>query len=154
MGKGSAPASRELDEETYEELKLMCEEGDALAGQGRTEEALAAFREAWRLVPEPWQEVDAARWVLAAMGDMLFLLGRFEEARRVLSDALHSPDAVGNPFLHLRLGQCQLELGDEARAADELARAFLLEGRELFEGEDPRYLAFVLSKLAPPPGGA
>ena len=61
---------------------------------------------------------------------------------------MHCPDAIGNPFLHLRLGQCQFELGNLDRAADELARAFLIEGKQVFEDSDPKYLDFVESKLA------
>jgi hypothetical protein len=65
---------------------------------------------------------------------------------------MHWPDAIGNPFLHLRLGQCQLELGNESRAADELARAFMGAGIEMFLSQDPKYLTFLKSRLAAPPG--
>jgi hypothetical protein len=67
--------------------------------------------------------------------------------------AMHCPNAIGNPFLHLRLGQCRFELGDTDRAADELARALLIESPKLFEGEDPKYLQFVKGRLKEPPGG-
>jgi hypothetical protein len=67
--------------------------------------------------------------------------------------AMHAPGAVGNPFLHLRIGQVQFELGNEQRAADELARAYLKEGKTLFDGEDPKYLDFIKGKLRPPEGG-
>jgi hypothetical protein len=35
------------------------------------------------------------------------------------------PDATGNLFLHLRLGQCHFELDNFARAADEFAGAYV-----------------------------
>jgi hypothetical protein len=66
---------------------------------------------------------------------------------------MHGPDALGNPFLHLRLGQCRFELGDLDRAADELARAYMADGEDVFDGEDPKYLAFLKTRLQPPPGG-
>lgn len=56
------------------------------------------------------------------------------------------PDALGNPFLHLRLGQAQLNLGNEDRAADELMRAYMGGGPEVFEIEDGRYLAFLKTR--------
>lgn len=56
------------------------------------------------------------------------------------------PGAVGNPFLHLRLGQVLLDLGDEAGAADELMRAYMGGGAEIFSLEEPRYLAFLGTK--------
>jgi hypothetical protein len=87
------------------------------------------------------------------MGDTNFLEGDFVAGRDNLSLAMRCPDAMGNPFLHLRLGQCQFELGNLDRARDELARAFLLEGRRIFEQDDPKYLAFVKSQLDPPPSG-
>jgi len=65
---------------------------------------------------------------------------------------MNCPDAVGNPFLHLRLGQCQDEMGDVARAADELARPCLLGGPELFDEDDPKYLEFIKGRLEDPPG--
>ena len=66
--------------------------------------------------------------------------------------AVHCPDAIGNPFLHLRLGQCQFELDSLDRAADELARAYLGAGSDIFEGAD-KYFAFLKTRLKPPLGG-
>lgn len=60
------------------------------------------------------------------------------------------PGGVGNPFLHLRLGEIALELGDEARAADELIRAYAVGGPEAFQSEDPKYLRFLASKAVLP----
>ena len=61
--------------------------------------------------------------------------------------AASTPARTGAP------GQCQFELGFEVIAADELSRAFLLAGEELFLDEDPKYLALVKSVLDEPPGG-
>lgn len=65
---------------------------------------------------------------------------------------MHCPGAIGNPFLHLRLGQCQLELGNNDQAADELTRAYMAEGTTIFQDEDPKYLAFLKTQLKPPIG--
>lgn len=65
---------------------------------------------------------------------------------------MHCPNAIGNPFLHLRLGQCQLELGNMDFAADELTRAYAVAGKDVFSGAD-KYLAFLKTRLQPPPGG-
>jgi len=61
-------------------------------------------------------------------------------------------EAIGNPFLHLRLGQSLFELGERRSALDELARAYLGGGREIFKREDPKYLA-ELGKMIRPPAG-
>ena len=76
-------------------------------------------------------------------GDTEFLRGSHEAAREALSHAMHCPDAIGNPFLHLRPGQAQFELGNFERAADELIRAYALGEEEMWAGEDPKYLDFL-----------
>ena len=142
-----------LSTATYKQIKKLCEEGDELADDEQYAEALTKYWEAWDLLPEPRTEWEAATWILAAVGDANFLMGDFEAGRDNLSNAMHCPEAIGNPFLHLRLGQCQFELGNEDRAADELARAYMSEGHEIFEDQDPKYLKFLKTKLEPPPVG-
>jgi hypothetical protein len=66
---------------------------------------------------------------------------------------MHCPGAIGNPFLHLRLGQCQLELGDRKRAADELTRAYAIEGKDIFANEDRKYFAFLKTVIDRPESG-
>ena len=143
----------ELADATHKRIKALCAEGDQRGRDGRTVEAIESYEAAWSLLPEPKTDWEAATWILAAIGDTHYLSGEFERGRDSLLTAMHCPDAIGNPFLHLRLGQCQFELGNRKRAGDELARAFLLGGWELFQDEDPRYLDFVKSILDEPPGG-
>jgi hypothetical protein len=78
---------------------------------------------------------------------------RLVAGRESLSLAMHCPDAIGNPFLHLRLGQCQYELGNLDQAADELARAYMGGGEEIFEEDEREYFTFLKTRLKPPPGG-
>ena len=111
------------------------------------------YWKAWDLLPEPKTEWDAATWILAAVGDANFLGKDYKAGRDNLSNAMHCPNAIGNPFIHLRLGQCQFELGNEERAADELTRALMGAGEEILQQEDPKYFKFLKTKLKPPPGG-
>ena len=46
---------------------------------------------------------------------------------------------TGNPFVWLRLGQSAFELGNAKQATDALLSAYMLEGDEIFEDEDPKY---------------
>jgi tetratricopeptide (TPR) repeat protein len=141
----------ELDEESAEEIRRLCSRGNDLAEEGRFAEALESYWAAWDHLPEPQTEWEAATWILAAIGDANFQQGNYEAGRDNLTMAMHCPAAIGNPFLHLRLGQCQFELGNFERAADELARAFLLGGSKLFDKDDPKYLTFIRSRLKAPP---
>lgn len=143
----------ELLDETLKRIQKLSANGDALAEEGRYPDALKKYWTAWDLLPDPKTNWEAATWLLAAIGDANFLNGDYTAGRENLSNAMHYPGAIGNPFLHLRLGQCQLELGNEDRAADELARAYMAEGHQIFEEDDPKYLAFLKTKLDPPPGG-
>jgi tetratricopeptide (TPR) repeat protein len=142
----------ELPDRDYHRIKILCQKGDALADEGDYASALQQYWAAWELLREPRTDWEAATWILAAIGDANYLNGDFLAGRDNLSQAMHCPDAIGNPFLHLRLGQCEFELGNADRAADELARAYMLAGAEIFENEE-KYFAFLKSRLAPPPGG-
>ena len=142
----------ELSDALHSEITTLCERGDNLAKTGSYADALKHYWTAWDLLPEPKTDWEAATWILAAVGDANFLSGDFAAGRDNLSMAMHCPDAIGNPFLHLRLGQCHFELGSLDRAADELARAFLVGGEELFE-RNSKYFSFLKTRLKPPPSG-
>jgi tetratricopeptide (TPR) repeat protein len=143
----------ELPDETHQQIQRLSAEGDSLAEAARYPDALAKYWAAWELLPEPKTDWEAATWLLGTIGNANFLAGDFEAGRDNLSTAMHCPGAIGNPFLHLRLGQCQLELGNHDRAADELARAYMAEGHRIFIGQDAKYLTFLKTRLDPPPGG-
>ncbi|MGY3265521.1 tetratricopeptide repeat protein [Lysobacter sp. HA35] len=136
----------ELSAETGAELDRLCALGDKRAEAGDYSGALAAYWSAWDLLPDPKEEWEAATWILAAVGDANFLSGDFVAGRDNLAHAMHCPDALGNPFLHLRLGQCQYELQNLDRAADELMRAYMGAGHEAFQNDDPKYLAFLATR--------
>ena len=72
--------------------------------------------------------------------------------QNTVQDAVMCPKGLGNPFIHLRLGQCQFERGNLERAADELMRAYMWSGADIFAKEDPGYLLFLgtVVDLSPP----
>ena len=144
---------KKLPQAVSEQIDALCAQGDSLAKQQKYPDALKAYWSAWDLLPEPKTDWEASTWILAAVGDANFLGGDFVAGRDNLASAMHCPNAIGNPFLHLRLGQCQFELEDFDRAADNLARAYLPQGKKLFKREDPKYLEFIKSKLKEPAGG-
>lgn len=139
-------ATAELPNKTHAEIQALCAQGDALAEQEDYQPALKVYWTAWDLLPEPKTQWEAATWILGAIGDANFLSGDFIAGRDNLSMAMQCPDAIGNPFLHLRLGQCRFELGELDKAADELARAYMGGGAEIFEDAD-KYLAFLKTRM-------
>jgi len=146
-------AETELPADVHERLMVLSEQGNALADQGNFRDAVERFIAALDLVPEPITDWEASTWLLGSIGDMNFQLRAYEHAARALADAMHCPGAIGNPFLHLRLGQCRLELGDRKRAADELTRAYAIEGKDIFAAEHTKYFEFLKTVIDPPASG-
>lgn len=136
----------ELPDSVHGEIKRLCADGDELAGRQAYSDALTSYWAAWDLLPEPKTQWEAATWVLVAIGDANFLGGDYAAGRDNLASVMRCPGAIGNPFIHLRLGQCQFELGNLDRAADELMRAYMGAGREVFDKDDPKYFRFLASR--------
>lgn len=143
----------ELESGLAVQVKEICDEGDVLVDMGELQDAFRNFSEALSLVPEPKEQYTATAGILAGMGDVYFHAKGYQQGKEVLSDAMHCEGAIGSPFLHLRLGQCQFELGNVDRAADELARAYMGAGLEIFSREDPKYFEFLKTRLEPPASG-
>jgi tetratricopeptide (TPR) repeat protein len=142
----------ELSDDLHDQIQALCAKGDSLAQNDQLPAALEQYWAAWDLLPEPKTQWEAATWILAAIGDANYLGEDFVAGRDNLSMAMRCPDAIGNPFLHLRLGQCEYELGNLDRAADELTRAYMGAGAEIFEDAE-KHFAFLKTRLKPPPGG-
>ena len=140
----------QLPGELHEQITSLSEQGNLLAEKESFGEARTIWQQAWDLLPEPREEWEAATWLLTSIGDAYFLEGKYADALDPLQRAVFCPGGLGNPFLHLRLGQVQFELGNMARAKDELARAFMGGGDEVFDGDDPKYWRFIREILRPP----
>lgn len=145
--------SMNLERSLEIKIKEICDEGDVLIEMGDLNEAFQNFSEALSLVPDPKQEYRVTAGILAGLGDVYFRAKSFSQGQEVLADAMHCAGAIGSPFLHLRLGQCQLELGNMERAADELARAYMGAGKAIFDRENQKYFEFLKTKILPPVSG-
>lgn len=111
--------------------------------QGNYSQAIEQFRCAFGLVPEPYQDWEASLWLLTSLGEAYYFDGQYAQAHAALAKVMHVPSAVGNPLIHLRLGEVQFELGNTERAKDELLRAYMGGGEEIFGDEDEKYFDFL-----------
>jgi len=145
--------ARPLPNEIEREVTRLFEEGEAFVDEEDDASALACFEAAWKLIPEPKEAWQHALQVLGAVADSHFHLGDYEVCSREMQLVLLSGGEPGHPFITLRLGQCYLELGLEQQASNWLVTAMMSGGVEVFEGEDPKYWAFLRKRLEPPPGG-
>jgi hypothetical protein len=143
----------EIPDDIHKNIQRLCALGDAHIEARDFSRAYESFMSALALVPEPKQDFEATTWIMAALGDMYFFSKDFTQLRNVLTDAMHCPGAIGNPFLHLRLGQAQFELENLERSADELCRAYMGAGRDIFDNDDPKYFEFLKTRISQPAGG-
>ena len=103
-----------------------------------------------------------AFWLLLSGANAQFCVGDFEgcldtsaTAYDIFKDLGY---VVGNPFFHLRVGQASFELdpsgdrGDGGMTIDNLARALICGGIEIYRHEDEKYLEPVIQVLRPPEG--
>jgi tetratricopeptide (TPR) repeat protein len=142
--------SEELPDSIYSDVTRLSEEGSRLMEAGRPAEARSHWLGALELTPEPSDQWEAATWLLTSIGDTFFEEASFAEALPFLQRAVRCPGGLGNAYIHLRLGEVQFELGNMQRARDELARAFMGGGDELFSADDPKYSRFIREILRPP----
>jgi len=143
----------EIPDSVHAEIQDLCAEGDVLVEMGEATQAYENYIAALALVPEPKETFNATTWILAALGDLYFNSKDFAQTAQVMTDAMKCAGGLGNPFLHLRLGQAQFELNNELRAADELCRAYIGAGKTIFEKEDQKYFEFLKTKITPPANG-
>lgn len=138
-----------LDDNIHRQVADLCAQGDAAAEAQDFPNAISRYDAAYQLLPVPKEQWEAALWILVAKGDALFQSGQFESARQQFVLALAN-GAQGNPFVQLRFGQALAELGDVNRAKEWLASAWVSEGDEIFEDEDPKYIRLVPPEVRGP----
>lgn len=145
----------ELEDHIHAQIKDLCETGDSHVDESRFDEAIRSYESAWGILPDPPYSFEAATWILVAIADSYFLSARYEEAFEALRKVMvqECPGSKGSPFIRLRRGQCLYEIGDRDKAAEELTAAYMLEGKEIFTDEDPKYFDFLKTKIRQPAEG-
>ncbi|MGI8789234.1 MAG: tetratricopeptide repeat protein [Pyrinomonadaceae bacterium] len=132
------------DDKTNEVLvEELAEEGNSLAEKSDFGGAIKKFEQALAIVPDPKNEQEASLWLYASIGDMYFLKDDFENSAENFYNALNCPDGQVNGFVHLRLGEDLFELEVKEKSLDHLLKAYMLEGSEIFAGENEKYFGFL-----------
>lgn len=137
----------ELPDATYTQITALCSEGDRLVEQGNLEAGKQQYIAALRLLPSNPLDWEAATWIYVAIGDVHFRTNNFDKAFKCFYNAVQCPGGLGNPYVHLRLGQLYYEQGNFGKAADELTRAYMGAGLDIFLEDDPKYLEFLEAKI-------
>ena len=136
-----------MDEELVEQVEAKIDEGDEFLNADDFARAADLYRQAIALIPEPKHDHDVALDAYTALGEAHFFAGEYPQALDALHQALKCPGGVENPLVHFRLGQAYYDSGDLDRAAQELTIAYGIEGEEIFEDEDDKYLDFLKTRI-------
>ncbi|WP_198139617.1 tetratricopeptide repeat protein [Ralstonia sp. A12] len=137
----------ELPDATYAQIAALCNEGDRLVEQGDLAAGKQHYIAALRLLPDNPLDWEAATWIYVAIGDVHFRTSNFDKAFKCFYNAVLCPKGLGNPYIHLRLGQLYYEQGNFDKAADELTRAYMGGGLDIFLEDDSKYLEFLETKI-------
>lgn len=136
--KKDEKALDEITPKTRAKLDELAERGNQLEKEEKYDEAIRVWEEGLSFIPEPQQFYSETIWFLVAIGDVCFQKGLYEKAHGYFDKARGnlSGEGYGNPFVMLRLGECCLEIGDEKNATEYLLRAYMMEGKEIFEPDE------------------
>ncbi|MCG8578193.1 MAG: hypothetical protein MI810_25160 [Flavobacteriales bacterium] len=137
----------ELSDEVYTQITEISQFGEALFETYNFESAILQYKKALNLVPTPKTNWEASTWLYTAIGDCYFELKQYPKASNAFFDALNCPDAQSNPFINLRLGECLFELNDKEQASEYLMRAYMLEGKQIFDSEAEKYFNLIQEKF-------
>lgn len=138
---------KELDRKIHKEIAGLCKEGDLLVKAGEYSKAAGKYVDALEMLPKPFTDWDAATWIFGSLGDAHFKDGAYEKALKSFANALYCPGGLGNAYIHLGLGKSQYELGQIEEATDNLTRAYMGGGKEVFRESDAKYFTFLNTKI-------
>ncbi len=137
-----------LNEQIYDQIQSLCTQGDSLADDGCYEQALALYQQALEKIPQPLYDYEASVWIYAAIGDALFFMEQFEQALEAFMQARKCYGGLESAFVLLRIGECYYELEQYDLSREALIGTYMLEGEEIFESEDEKYLMAIADLIA------
>lgn len=125
-----------------DKVDSLSAQGNDLCDESRFAEAIEKWSAAMSLLPEPRVDWEAYTWLSASIGDAQYQLRRLDAARNSFYDALNGPGGQENSFVHYRLGQSLIKLGEDERGIQSLLKAYMLDGEAIFSADDEgdRYL--------------
>ncbi|GLQ98200.1 tetratricopeptide repeat protein [Dyella mobilis] len=137
----------ELDDSVHAQIQALCKQGDKLATARHFDLAREKYESALQLLPGDHKQWEAATWIYVAIGDVHFRTADYEKCFKCFFNAVQCANGLGNPFIHLRLGQSYFEAGNLDKSADELTRAYMGAGLDIFLEDDPKYLDFLETRI-------
>jgi tetratricopeptide (TPR) repeat protein len=128
-----------LEDSLYKKITELTDKGND-AFENDLDLALMYYEEALALVPDPKTDWEASTWLYTAIGDAYYFKKEYQSAIDSLNKAMMCPTGIGNAFICLRLGECFFELSNYTHSKDFLMQAYMLEGKDIFEYEESKYI--------------
>jgi len=135
----------ELSDEVSEKIESLSEEGNEYFDDEEYEKAIGVWKQALALIPNPQNTYAETLWLETSIGDAYFMMENHQEAFPHFLNAKSNieENAYENPFIMLRIGQLYFEANDLDKAKEYLLRAYMFEGKEIFEGSKEKYFEFL-----------
>lgn len=133
----------ELSDQLYDSIMEDLDKGDDCIENLQIKAAINHYLNGLEKLPNPKSDWEIAMHLYTALGDAYFNDEEFDSANDAYNQALKCPDALGNGYIWLGLGQSYFELGNHVKAKDALMSAYMLECDEIFEDSDPKYFSLI-----------
>jgi tetratricopeptide (TPR) repeat protein len=136
--------------DVYEKIEQYCEQGNDLFDEDDFLGAIKIWQSAFDVIPDLNEDWNEAVWLKVSIGDSYYMIDEYQKSLDALLDALNYPEAIENPFIHFRVGQCHYQLGDKEQSQNALLKAYMLTGKEIFddhEDEGEFYYNFLSSNV-------
>jgi len=132
-----------LPDELFDAIVHDIENGDKEMAEDVFDAALAFYNQALEKIPEPKHDWEISLHVYTALGDVSINCEDFESAIYYYNQALQCPDGTENGYIWLGLGQAYYAIDETDRAKNALLSAYMLEGEEIFEGDNQEYFQLI-----------
>jgi tetratricopeptide (TPR) repeat protein len=135
-----------LPDSLYDAIIADMDNGDN-AMEESCDTALAFYQQALEKIPEPRHNWEISLHVYTALGDVYFNMHDFENAVYCYNQALQCPEGTAVGYVWLCLGEAYCEIDETEKAINALFSAYMLEGEEIFEGDNQEYFQLIKDKI-------
>lgn len=138
-----------LSDEVAEQIEVVSQEGNEYFDEEEYDKAIAVWKQALALIPNPHQAFSESFWLESAIGDAYFMSEKNKEALPHFLNAKSNIKEIAqeNAFIMLRLGQMYFEANEFENAKEYLLLAYTLDGEEIFQGSKEKYLEFLRENM-------
>ncbi|TKJ78026.1 hypothetical protein PspCFBP13509_18720 [Pseudomonas sp. CFBP13509] len=141
---------KDLSEESPDldaKISSIVEDGNKLDEEGKKTQALAAYIQAWELLPEPklgWKLLTG--WIAGSLYNFYFDNGDFKKSKCWAQAALAGRSSQRNTGPLMDLGMVCLELYEEDEAFRYFDEAYSIGKERAFKERPKKYLDYYLRK--------